>query len=134
MSARTDVIYTIKHLKIRKIWKHTSHSYKLANFTCAECEFIVECELTMDLHVGRFHSKDFDCGKTGILSKAMNKKNKQHRIMQILTKEVGYGTFNLTEILSVKSLTLDTGWRNWIINYCGHLSLYLIAFFLRSLA
>ena len=35
----------------------------------------------------------------------MNKKNKQHRIMQILTKEVGYGTFNLTEIISVKSLT-----------------------------
>ena len=60
MSARTDVIYTIKHLKIRKIWKHTSHSYKLANFTCAECEFIVECELTMDLHVGRFNSEDFD--------------------------------------------------------------------------
>ena len=62
MSARTDVIYTIKHLKIRKIWKHTSHSYKLVNFTCAECEFIVECELTMDLHVGRFHSEDFDLG------------------------------------------------------------------------
>ena len=43
-----------KHLKIR--------SYKKANFKCLECEFVGETEKTTDVHIGKEHSNNFDCG------------------------------------------------------------------------
>ena len=39
-----------------------SHSYKLVKFRCAECDFVGENDLTMDVHVGRNHADDFECG------------------------------------------------------------------------
>ena len=38
-----------------------SHSYKLAKYKCAGCDFIGKCELTMYIHVGRFYSNEFEC-------------------------------------------------------------------------
>ena len=39
-----------------------SHSYKLVKFRCAECDFVEKNDLTMDVHVGRYHADDFECG------------------------------------------------------------------------
>ena len=39
-----------------------SHSYKLVKFRCTECDFVGENDLTMDVHVGRYHAGDFECG------------------------------------------------------------------------
>ena len=43
-----------KHLK--------THSYKKANFKCLECDFVGETEKTMDVHSGKEHSNNFECG------------------------------------------------------------------------
>ena len=42
------------HLKI--------HSYKEVIFKCEDCDFIGESKYTMDVHIGRHHSENFECG------------------------------------------------------------------------
>ena len=39
-----------------------SYSYKIAKYKCPGCDFIGDCELTMDIHVWGFHSDDFEWG------------------------------------------------------------------------
>ena len=46
--------------KLRKHMKR--HSYKKAKFKCEDCEFVGECEATMEVHIGKDHSVNFECG------------------------------------------------------------------------
>ena len=39
-----------------------SHSYKAVNFKCRECEFFCNTELEMEVHIGKKHTDNFDCG------------------------------------------------------------------------
>ena len=39
-----------------------SHSFKLVKYRCTECDFVGENDLTMDVHVGKYHADDFECG------------------------------------------------------------------------
>lgn len=39
-----------------------THSYKLLQFQCSECEFSGETEYTMEVHLGKTHSEKYECG------------------------------------------------------------------------
>jgi hypothetical protein len=39
-----------------------THSYKSALFKCEECEFFGTNHLTMEVHLGKEHSANFECG------------------------------------------------------------------------
>ena len=43
------------HLKI-------SHTYTEAKFKCEDCDFHCENELSIEVHQGKCHSDDFECG------------------------------------------------------------------------
>ena len=43
-----------KHLK--------THSYKEAKFQCEDCEFVGKTRETMNVHIGRYHTDQFECG------------------------------------------------------------------------
>ena len=43
-----------KHMK--------KHSFVWVQFKCADCEFVGECELTMEVHNRKYHSENFECG------------------------------------------------------------------------
>ena len=47
------------------------HSYKEANYTCEDCEFISKHDLTMEVHLGKFHSEKIECGICGFETKDM---------------------------------------------------------------
>ena len=38
------------------------HSYKKAAYKCEDCEFIGESPYTMDVHIGKSHSENKECG------------------------------------------------------------------------
>ena len=39
-----------------------THSYKEAKFQCEDCEFVGNTRETMNVHIGRFHTDQFECG------------------------------------------------------------------------
>ena len=39
-----------------------THSFKKANFKCADCEFVGTTEETMEVHSGKTHTDTFECG------------------------------------------------------------------------
>ena len=39
-----------------------SHSYKLVKYRWAECHFVGENDLTIDVNMGRYYANDFECG------------------------------------------------------------------------
>ena len=39
-----------------------SHSYKETNFKCEDCNFCGKNELSMEVHFGKNHSENFECG------------------------------------------------------------------------
>ena len=41
-----------------------THSFKRANYKCIECEFVGETDLTMEVHIGKQHSENFELCKT----------------------------------------------------------------------
>ena len=41
-------------------WK--THSYKEAKFKCEDCSFVGKCFETMDVHIGKSHTDNFECG------------------------------------------------------------------------
>ena len=41
-------------------WK--THSYKEAKFKCEDCDFLGKCFETMDVHNGKSHTDNFECG------------------------------------------------------------------------
>jgi dimeric dUTPase (all-alpha-NTP-PPase superfamily) len=43
-----------KHIK--------SHSYKNAKLKCHDCDFVGESDITMEVHIGKEHSENFECG------------------------------------------------------------------------
>ena len=43
-----------KHIK--------SHSFKLAKFKCDDCDFVGESVITMEVHIGKDHSENYECG------------------------------------------------------------------------
>ena len=49
-----SILTFINHLK--------THSYKEAKFQCEDCEFVGNTRETMNVHIGRFHTDQFECG------------------------------------------------------------------------
>ena len=39
-----------------------THSYKEANYKCSDCDFVSEHLVSMEVHVGKYHSESYDCG------------------------------------------------------------------------
>ena len=39
-----------------------SHSYKKATYRCEDCTFVGENRATMEVHLGRAHSENLECG------------------------------------------------------------------------
>ena len=48
-----------------------SHSFKEANYTYEDCGFIGKHDLTMEVHLGKFHSEKIECGICGFEAKDM---------------------------------------------------------------
>ena len=46
-----------------------SHSYKGVDFKCEECDFLGINETTMEVHFGREHSDNIECGLCDFLAK-----------------------------------------------------------------
>ena len=38
------------------------HSYKRENYRCTECDFVGRQPITMEIHLGKYHSDKFECG------------------------------------------------------------------------
>ena len=38
-----------------------NHSYKEAKFKCEDCAFIGQRHESMDVHVGKYHTDNFEC-------------------------------------------------------------------------
>ena len=47
------------------------HSFVWAQFKCADCDFVGKCELTMEVHNGKYHSENFECGICGYEGKSL---------------------------------------------------------------
>ena len=48
---------------VKEMKKHLlTHSYKKAKFLCDECDFVGKSVVTMEVHIGKKHSKTYDCG------------------------------------------------------------------------
>ena len=39
-----------------------NHTYKSVEFKCSECDFLGSTECTMDVHMGKEHSDNLECG------------------------------------------------------------------------
>ena len=52
-----------------------THSYKSVNFKCKECEQFCETEIEMEVHIGKKHSDQFDCGICGFEIKTLEDLN-----------------------------------------------------------
>ena len=39
-----------------------THSYKLIDYRCAECDFMGSSEATMEIHMGKIHCEKIECG------------------------------------------------------------------------
>ena len=47
-------------LKLQKKVQH--HCYKKSTCKCKDCDFVGENEYTMEVHIGKYHSDNFECG------------------------------------------------------------------------
>ena len=47
------------------------HSYKKAAYKCEDCEFIGESQFTMDVHIGKLHSEQIECGICECVTKTL---------------------------------------------------------------
>ena len=48
---------------VKEMKKHPlTHSYKKAKYLCDECDFVGKSVVTMEVHIGKNHSKTYDCG------------------------------------------------------------------------
>ena len=43
-----------------------THSYKKASYACKYCDFVAEQPITMEVHLGKYHSENFECGLCNI--------------------------------------------------------------------
>ena len=39
-----------------------SHSFKEAKFKCEDCDFVGQSRETMEVHIGKNHTDNFECG------------------------------------------------------------------------
>ena len=44
-----------------------THSYKLIDYRCAECDFMGSSETTMEVHMGKLHCEQIECGMCDII-------------------------------------------------------------------
>ena len=51
-------------LESKKVMKEhmRHHSYKKANYQCIDCDFLGDNQRTMDVHIGKLHSENVECG------------------------------------------------------------------------
>ena len=48
---------------VKEMKKHLlTHSYKKAKYLCDECDFVGKSVVTMEVHIGKKHSRTYDCG------------------------------------------------------------------------
>ena len=48
---------------VKKMKRHMkSHSYIRIKFKCEDCDFVGENDYSMDVHIGKAHSNDYECG------------------------------------------------------------------------
>ena len=52
-----------------------SHSYIKSEYKCEKCEFICERELTMEVHLGKYHDENFECGLCSFVANSQEKLN-----------------------------------------------------------
>jgi hypothetical protein len=57
----------IKNILEMKVHMKT-HSYKKAEFKCEDCEYCSETKLTMEVHLGKEHDPNFECGLCGFVA------------------------------------------------------------------
>ena len=56
----------------KEMKKHLlTHSYKKAKYVCDECDFVGKSEVTMAVHIGKKHTKTFDCGLCDLETKSI---------------------------------------------------------------
>ena len=73
-----------------------THSYKKAKYLCDECDFVGKSEVTMAVHIGKKHSKTFDCGLCDIETNSIQNleihlkhvKPMSATITQVVTKDI----------------------------------------------
>ena len=59
------------------------HSYIRSQYKCEECEFICERELTMEVHIGKYHDENFECGLCGFVAN-----NEEQLSLHLVTCEI----------------------------------------------
>ena len=47
------------------------HSYKKAAYKCEDCDLIGESQYTMDVHIGKIHSENIECGICECVTKTL---------------------------------------------------------------
>ena len=60
-----------------------THSYIRSQFKCEECEYICEKQLTMEVHVGKYHDTNFECGLCGFAANS-----EENLSMHLVTCEI----------------------------------------------
>ena len=49
-----------------------SHSFKEAKFKCEDCDFVGQSRETMEVHIGKSHTDNFECGLFELYWKTRN--------------------------------------------------------------
>jgi hypothetical protein len=48
-----------------------THSYIKADYKCEDCDYCSETKLTMEVHLGKEHDPNFECGLCGFVAKTL---------------------------------------------------------------
>ena len=60
-----------------------THSYIRPQFKCEECDLICERELTMEVHIGKVHDENFECGLCSFIANS-----EENLVMHLVTCEI----------------------------------------------
>ena len=75
------------------------HKYKKATFKCEDCDYWCENFLTMEVHVGKFHSETLECGMCSWEAKDIESLNLHIATCEIYTcEDCNYRTKHLHDI------------------------------------
>ena len=83
-----------------------SHGYKKTNFQCLDCEFLGNSRRTMNVHIGKHHSENFECGLCESVFKSLD--NLELHIFTCETFTCRKCEFKAKTLGDIKSHILDT--------------------------
>ena len=96
------------------------HSYKEARYKCDDCDFVGESGLTMDVHIGKHHSENHECGLCNF--EAKDQENLETHLTSCEMYECGGCNAIFKSIKEVKNhiveMQYSSGW-----HYITHLKL-----------